>query len=72
MQLPPGKVRRLLFIVSGITDALIGAGLLLLGLGVTPVQVGQDGTHWTFVLLGVVMFVTGVGVAIYNFSRFEE
>jgi hypothetical protein len=73
MQVPPGKIRRLMFIVSGVTDALIGAVLVGLALGFIPNDLfPDDGPDWVFTSLGAVMFVVGLWVAVYNFSRWEE
>jgi hypothetical protein len=69
----PGKIRRLVFILSGATDALIGAAILLLGFGFLPVEiVPPDVPGWVLILIGAIMFVAGVWVAVYNFSRLEE
>jgi hypothetical protein len=73
MQLPPGKIRRFIFILSGATDALIGAGILLVGLGWVPIDFGTGGPPtWALILIGAVMFIAGVWMAAYNFSRWEE
>jgi hypothetical protein len=73
MQLPPGKIRRLMFIVSGVTDTLIGGVLLVLALQVIPNDLfSRDPLDWVFISVGAIMFVTGLAVAFYNFSRFEE
>ncbi len=71
--MPPNKVRRLVFIVSGIIDALIGAVLLLIGLEMLPVDVRDLGVErWHVNLLGGVMFVLGAVTFAYNLSRLEE
>jgi hypothetical protein len=73
MQIPPGKIRRLVFIISGVTDAFIGAVLVALGLGIVPADfLSQDFSGWMLTAIGIVMFIAGVGVAVYNFSRWEE
>jgi hypothetical protein len=59
--------------ISGITDTLIGAALLLFGLGFLPVEVTKYGfENWQVNLLGAVMFILGIGVFAYNLSRLEE
>ena len=65
--------KRLAFMVSGITDALIGTVLLLIGFGLLPVEITQYGfENWHANLLGAVMFVLGVGTLAYNLSRLQE
>jgi xanthine/uracil permease len=59
--------------ISGITDAVIGAVLLLIGFGLLPVDVTNFGLqNWHVNLLGAVMFILGVGTFAYNLSRLEE
>jgi hypothetical protein len=71
--LSPGKIRRLIFIISGATDALIGAAILLVGLGWVPIDFGAGGPPtWALMLIGAVMFIAGIWVAVYNFSRLDE
>jgi len=70
---PSHRNKRLVFMISGITDALIGAFLLLIGFGLLPVDVTNYGLqNWHVNLLGAVMFILGVGIFAYNFSRLEE
>jgi hypothetical protein len=70
---PSNRNKRLVFMISGITDALIGAFLLLIGFGVLPMEVTKYGfENWHATLLGAVMFIVGVGIFAYNFSRLEE
>lgn len=70
---PSNRNKRLVFVISGITDALIGAFLLLIGFGLLPVDVTNYGLqNWHVNLLGAVMFILGVGIFAYNFSRLEE
>ena len=65
--------KRLAFIVSGITDGLIGAVLLLIGFGFLPVNVTEYGfENWHAIVLGGVMFFIGVVTFAYNLSRLEE
>ena len=70
---PSNRNKRLVFMISGITDALIGGLLLLIGFGLLPVDVTNYGLqNWHVNLLGAVMFILGVGIFAYNFSRLEE
>jgi hypothetical protein len=67
------KTRRLAFIFSGATDALIGAILLLLGFGMLPVDVTDYGFQsWHAILLGAILFIPGVWFVVHNISRWEE
>jgi len=73
MNLSPGKTRRLAFILSGGTDALIGGLLLLIGVGFLPVDVADYGfQNWHAILLGGILFTTGMGFVVYNLSRWDE
>lgn len=59
--------------ISGITDAVIGAILLLIGFGWLPVQAADYGfENWLVNLLGAIMVVLGVGTFAYNLSRLQE
>jgi len=65
--------KRIAFMVSGITDAVIGAVLLLIGFGLLPVEVTKYGfENWQVNLLGAVIFILGIGTFAYNLSRLEE
>ena len=65
--------KRLAFMISGITDAVIGAVLLMIGFGFVPVDITKYGfENWLVNLLGAVMFILGVGTFAYNLSRFQE
>jgi hypothetical protein len=73
MNLPPGKTRRLIFIISGATDALLGGILLLIGFGFLPIDVTDYGVqNWHALLVGGILFATGMGFVAYNASRWEE
>ena len=73
MDNPSNRNKRLVFMISGITDAMIGGLLLLIGFGLLPVDVTNYGLqNWHVNLLGAVMFILGVGTFAYNLSRLEE
>lgn len=73
MNLPPNKVRRLAFLLSGAIDALIGAVLLLIGFGILPVDLARYGLAPIHVnVIGGVMFLLGAFTLAYNLSRYEE
>jgi hypothetical protein len=70
---PPNRTRRIVFMLSGGIDALIGAILLLIGFGFLPLDVTQYGVEsWHVNLLGGVMFLLGAGTFAYNASRLDE
>lgn len=67
------RTRRLVFMISGITDAVIGAILLLIGFGLLPIEVTKYGfQNWHVNLLGTLMFILGIGTFAYNLSRINE
>jgi membrane-bound ClpP family serine protease len=73
MNNPSSRNKRFAFMISGITDAVIGAVLLLIGFGLLPVEVTKYGfENWHVNLLGAVMFILGIGTFAYNLSRLEE
>jgi len=73
MNSPSNRNKRLAFMISGITDVLIGAVLLLIGFGYLPVEVTEYGfENWHVDLLGAVLFILGIGTFAYNLSRLEE
>jgi hypothetical protein len=73
MDNPSNRNKRLAFMISGITDAVIGAVLLLIGFGWLPVEAAKYGfENWVVILLGTAMFILGIGVFAYNLSRLQE
>jgi len=70
---PSNKNKRLAFIFSGATDALIGTIGLLIGLGLLPIDVTAYGLKsWHVILLGGIFFITGMAFVAYNLSRWNE
>lgn len=73
MNNPANRAKRMAFIISGATDALLGTVLLLIGLEVLPIKVTEYGfENWHALLLGGILFIMGVGFVAYNLSRLEE
>ena len=73
MNQSPNKAKRIAFVLSGATDALIGGLLLLIGFGFLPIDVTEYGfQNWHAILLGAVLFVTGMFFVVYNLSRWDE
>ena len=69
----PNKTRRIVFILSGAMDALLGGILLMIGFGFLPVDVTTYGFQpWHALLLGGVLFVVGMWFVAYHASRLEE
>ena len=69
----PNRNKRIAFILSGATDALIGAVILLIGFGLLPVDIADYGLpSWLVILIGAVMLIVGAWTAAYNVSRLEE
>jgi len=73
MDQPPGRTKRIAFLLSGSIDALLGGVLLLIGFGPLPVDVTEYGfQNWHAILAGGILFVTGIGIVAYNLSRWNE
>jgi hypothetical protein len=69
----PNRNNRMVFILSGGTDALIGAIILLIGFGFLPLDVADYGLPpWLVILVGAFMFIAGAWMAGYNYSRLDE
>lgn len=70
---PPNKTRRIAPILSGATDALLGAFFLLVGFELLPIDLAQFGLqNWHAILIGGIFFILGMAVVAYNLSRLEE
>lgn len=69
----PNRARRLAFVISGAVDAILGSILLLLGFGWLPVDVRDYGFQpWHAMLVGGLLFFTGMWFVVHNLSRLEE
>ena len=65
--------RRVILALSGTIDIVIGAALLLSGLGLLPVRVSDWGLpSGVALVVGAVVFIGGAVVAVYNYSRLDE
>jgi branched-subunit amino acid ABC-type transport system permease component len=70
---PSNRTKRVALIISGVTDALIGTVVLLIGFGLLPIDVADYGLPaWLVILVGGFMFIMGAWVAAYNYSRLDE
>jgi membrane-bound ClpP family serine protease len=73
MNHPPNRTKRIAFMISGATDALLGAILLLIGFGLLPVELASYGfQNWHAILLGGILFAVGIWFVAYNLSRIDE
>ncbi|HAV77748.1 MAG TPA: hypothetical protein DCX53_10405 [Anaerolineae bacterium] len=69
----PQKTKRMVLTVSGLFDALIGAGILLVGFGFFPVDIAEFGIpQWVILVVGGTMFIAGTWMAVHNYSRLNE
>jgi len=67
------RTRRSVFIFSGATDALLGAAILLASFGFFPVDIASYGLPlWAVMLVGGLIFASGVWMVIYNYARLDE
>jgi hypothetical protein len=73
MNSSPNRTKRLALVISGATDALLGGILLLLGFDFLPMDVTDYGfQNWHVILLGGILFITGMIFVVYNLSRWHE
>ena len=69
----PKRNRRFILIFSGATDVLLGAVILLIGLGFFPIDIADYGFPlWVILLVGGLIFISGVWMVAYNYSRLDE
>jgi len=69
----PKRNRRFILIFSGATDVLLGAVILLIGLGFFPIDIADYGFPlWVIFLVGGLIFISGVWMVAYNYSRLDE
>jgi ABC-type branched-subunit amino acid transport system permease subunit len=64
------NMKRIVFMISGAIDALLGAVALLIYFNVIPVDLGVP--RWVIGVLGGVLFFSGVAVFTYFFTRSEN
>ncbi len=70
---PEKRKRRLALALGGSLDVLLGAVLVFFGLGLFPVQPEDLGIPTIIIVpIGIVMFVVGASVAVYNYTRLDE
>jgi len=67
------RTRRYVLIISGATDALLGAAISLAGLGFFPIDIPGFGLpSWVIMLVGGLIFASGIWMVAYNYSRLDE
>jgi len=67
------RARRYVLIMSGATDAILGAAILLTTFGFFPIDINDYGIpYWVAILVGGLIFISGTWMVIYNYSRLEE
>jgi len=69
----PKRNRRFILIFSGATDVLLGTAIVLVGLGFFPIDIADYGFPlWVILLVGGLIFISGVWMVAYNYSRLDE
>ena len=69
----PNRTRRYILIISGATDVLLGAAIVLVGLGFFPIDIANYGfSSWMALLVGGLLFLSGLWMIVYNYSRLDE
>jgi hypothetical protein len=64
--------KRLVFILAGSTDALLGGAALLIFFGLVPLDFEAWGLpRWAFGALGAALFFSGVGMVAFQLARTE-
>ena len=69
MNHPPNK--RLIFLISGSADTLLGGVLLLVYFGILPMNFAAwlQAPRWVFGVAGAVLFFPGIGVLAYQMTK---
>ena len=66
----PGSNKRTALIITGVTDAIIGGGILLIYFGLLPIDISGSGIpRWVVGLVGGVWFLAAVGFLAYQLTR---
>jgi hypothetical protein len=62
--------KRLVFIITGLTDALLGGIALFIYFGLLPVELSEWGMpRWMVGLLGALLFFSGIGMLAFQLTR---
>ena len=66
----PGPNKRTVFIIAGVTDAIIGGSILLIYFGLLPIDISGWGVpRWVIGLVGGVWFLSAVGFLAYQLTK---
>jgi hypothetical protein len=69
----PNRTKRYVLIFSGAIDAVLGAAIVLTGLGFFPIDLETVGIPpWIAWPVGGALFISGIWVAAHNYSRIDE
>ena len=62
--------KRMVFIIAGIVDSLIGGAILLIYFGLLPINISGLGIpRWVIGLVGGIWFLLAVGVLAYQLTK---
>jgi protein-S-isoprenylcysteine O-methyltransferase Ste14 len=65
--------KRTVFILAGLTDAILGGVALLLYFGFLPLDIsGWDIPPWVFGLGGALLFFSGIGMLTFQLTRTDH
>lgn len=66
----PQPNKRMVFLIVGLTDTILGGVTLLLYFGILPVDISSwDIPRWVVGVIGAVWFLSGFGVLAYQLAR---
>lgn len=66
----PQQNKRTVFLIVGLTDAILGGVTLLLYFGLLPVDISSwDIPRWVIGVIGAAWFLSGFGVLLYQLTR---
>lgn len=64
------QTRRMIFLLMGLSDSIIGAVLLLIWIGFLPVDLAQlDMPRWVAGVVGAALFFPGIAVVTYQLTK---
>ncbi|MEW6240838.1 MAG: hypothetical protein AB1564_08535 [Chloroflexota bacterium] len=62
--------KRMVFLLVGLTDTILGSVTLLLYFGLLPIDISSwDIPRWVIGVIGGVWFLSGFGVLVYQLTR---
>ena len=66
----PEQNKRMVWIIAGIMDAVIGGGILLIYFGLLPIDISEWGIpRWVIGVVGGVWFLSAIGFLAYQLTR---